>query len=311
MRSALIICPLCALLAVASASGGCRLPAGTTARQERELEAGLVSLDSPIHLPVTESTLEMSDGITARLRVWEGRTPVFALVVASLERQVPFTGPRDEILEASMGERVRSGSLGAVTYDYREGVFTASADAMIEDVSVHVRAYMSRTRLAVVVSGGRPAAVSRTMDSLTLHADPAELFFAPANGAADDEMHVAWGLGFSCRMPGGVTVEETARGTLLYWADNTTYRVRALVFTTPQSLDEQRRIATSRGTVLEDSDDFDGGMRIIRALVTGTDGRWHAWLLSRHRSFEISGMGAAPDEGDRETISAFFSSCVY
>lgn len=305
---------ICIALATACLVQGCarRGPAyASRVPTEETIDLGVISLRSPIPLTLNTRRDEPDeDGVATRMRIWEGRTPVYGLMVASIRRAAPFTGPRDRILAASMGERIRGGSLGEVTYDYTDGVFTASADAEMDGGSVHVRAFMSRTELAVVVCGGRSDPVMRTMASIVVRAEPAELFFAPAR-SREHGMHVAWGLGFSCVMPGGVTVEETERGSLRYAASNDRYVVHAFVLAEPDGLDVQQTRAVGSGTVLEVADTFDGGLLVRRLLVGGADGRWHAWMLTSQRAFHLSGAGAQPTTEDREAIAGYFGSCTF
>lgn len=294
-------------------SAGCRRPVSRALPpNDQYVAAGVISVRSPIRLAMTTDRAEPSDdGVTSHLRIWEGRTSVYGLLIASLERDAPFTGPRDRILESSMGEQIRGGRLGEVTYDYRGGVFTARADALIDGGSVHVRAFMSRRHLAVVVCGGRTDPVLRTMDSITVLATNDELFFAPVDPSTGPGMHVAWGLGFSCRMPGGVTVTESDRGTLRYAAHGDGYDVQAYVYANPDPLDAQRTRAIGTGELLEQADVFEGGLLIRTLVVHGAEGRWHAWMLTPMRAFHLSAAGSAPTPRDREAISDFFASCAF
>lgn len=277
-----------------------------------EIVAGLIQVRSPIRLAITTDREETSeDGVASHLRIWEGRTPVYGMVIASIERASPFTGPRDRILEGSMGDQIRGGSLGEVTYDYSDGIFTARADAVVEGGSVRVRAFMSQRRLAVVVCGGRAEPVALTMDSIDVRAAADELFFLSPGPATSSAMHVVWGLGFSCRMPGGVTVDQSARGSMRYSATGNGYDVQAFVYAEEDPLDVQRTRAVGRGTLIEEADSFDGGLRVRRLLVRSPDAHWHAWLLTPLRAFHIQATGDMPSARDREAIEGFFASCTF
>lgn len=272
------------------------------------VDAGLVRVRSPIVLSETSQTEDAADGVSTRTRVWEGRTAVFAIAVIAVDRAVPFTGPRDEILIASLGDRVREGELGPITFDYGSGLFRAQATGRGDGTEVQVQAYMSRTRLVVLICGGRAPVVASTLGSIDVTSRPDELFYMPASGS-DDELHVAWALGFSCRMPGGLTYAEGDRGRR-YTASGGGRSYEVYVHhDAGVSVEEQRAEATARGVTVEDVEDFDGGTRRRRVVVqVGT--AWHAWLITRYRSFHVSGEGSFSAR-DHDDVGTFFSSCVY
>lgn len=290
------------------AYGGLTTAPTTTTRAPQGLDAGLARFDIPAYFAPRDSRTITDHGITTTTQTWEANTGSITMFVASISRTAPFSGSRDQLLLDALGDRVRQGALGQVTFEFQDGLLIAAAVGQVNGQDAHVRAYLSRTRLVLIVCVGQPRAVRGTMASIVAAPFANELFFLPERAVSDDAPRLVWGLGFSCTMPGGVRHTESPEAWR-YAADDATHTYEVVHNLGERSIEELSADALSRGTVIENTDDFVGGMR-RRRVLTEVGGSWHAWQLAGAYSFHVSGSGTLTSEA-RAAATAFFDGCVF
>ncbi|MFO0685112.1 MAG: hypothetical protein U0234_23840 [Sandaracinus sp.] len=268
------------------------------------LDVGLARFDAPVYFAPRDSRTTTEHGITTTTSTWEVSSTSVNMYVASLTRSVPFAGSRDQLLLDVLGDRIRRGALGEVTFEFQNGLLIASAASG----DAHVRAYLSRTRLVLVVCTGQAPTVRSTMAAIVPTPSPDELFFLPDTAASDDAPRTVWGIGFSCTMPGGITHSESA-ASWRYASDDPTRHYEVVRFVGDHTVEELSADALARGNVLETADDFAGGER-RRRVMTEVGGSWHAWQVTAGFTFHVSGAGPLTPDARARALS-FFDGCVF